>query len=87
MIKFAAGMITMAILAMVVLPYAQKQWSSLANSQNSGFVDPTLNMKPMDDIGFNVEELTVELAERLTGTRESVTFGKVTSLEPKSLRS
>ncbi len=83
MIKFAAGMITMAILAMVVLPYTQKQWSALANSQNSKFVDPTLNMKPMDDIGFNVEELTIELAERLTGTRESVTFGKVTSLEPE----
>jgi serine/threonine protein kinase len=83
MIKFAAGMVTMAILAMVVLPFTQKQWSSLANSQNSGLVDPTLNMKPMNDIGFSVEELTIELAKRLTGTRESVTFSKVTVLEPE----
>lgn len=83
MIKFAAGMITMAILAMVVLPFARVQWTTLVASDDSGHEDPTLNMKPMQDVGFGVNELTVELAERLTGTKEAVTFGKVTSLEPE----
>ncbi len=37
----------------------------------------------MNEIGYSVEELTVELAERLTGTKESVNFSNVTSLDPE----
>jgi serine/threonine protein kinase len=76
MIKFAAGMITMAIFAMVVLPFVRNRWSA-----------PTVpsydHLVPYEHIKYDVPEITVALAERLIGKEEAVTFTKVTSLEPE----
>jgi hypothetical protein len=76
MIKFAAGMITMAFIAVVVLPFVQKPWSKQTVPNYDQLV-------PHESIQYDVPEITTALAERLTGKEESVTFTKVTSLEPE----
>ncbi len=76
MIKFAAGMVTMAILVTIVLPVLKKQGSTPAVTDKDSIV-------VSGDLEYGVPEITVELAERLTGKKEHVTFSKATSLEPE----
>lgn len=75
MIKFSAGMITMAIVAMVVFPLVRDPSSVPSVPTNDSDV-------VRDDIQYDIPEITVSLAERLIGRKENVTFAKVTSLEP-----
>ncbi len=76
MIKFAAGMITMAILTMAVLPFVRNPWLKQP-------VPSYDHLVPYEDIQYDVPEITVALAERLIGKKENVTFAMVTSLEPE----
>lgn len=76
MIKFAAGMITMAFITMVVLPNV---WSS----RSAPTVPNHDHLVPYEHIQYDVPEITVALAERLIGKKEDVTFAMLTSLEPE----
>jgi serine/threonine protein kinase len=70
MIKFAAGMVTMAIFAVVA-------------SLFSKLPEPVSDAVPVEiqkTATFDVSELNPDLAERLIGRAEHVTFSKVTTL-------
>lgn len=76
MIKFAAGMITMALIIMVVLPIVR-------SSRSTPTVPDYDHLVPYEHIQYDVPEITVALAERLIGKKEDVTFAMLTSLEPE----
>jgi serine/threonine protein kinase len=76
MIKFAAGMITMAVFALVLLPFIRNPWSAST-------VPSYDHLVPLEDLQYDFPEITVALAERLIGEKENVTFANVTSLDPE----
>ncbi len=76
MIKFAAGMLTMALIAIVA---SQFNWPSKP-SPTIATEDPA---EIQLDVAFDVSEISEELAERLIGRAEHVEFTKVTTLSPK----
>jgi uncharacterized protein (TIGR03067 family) len=76
MIKFAAGMVTMAIIAIVVLQYG----GLLKPAPNASDGAPAEIRQTAE---FDVPEINVDLAERLIGRAEHVTFTKVTTLSPE----
>jgi serine/threonine protein kinase len=75
-IKFAAGMLTMAFIVMVALPIV---W----NARSTPTVPSYDHLVPYEHIQYDVPEITVALAERLIGKKEDVTFAMLTSLEPE----
>ena len=76
MIKFAAGMLTMAIIAIITSQFiwAPKTTPAIANN-----VPAEIQL----DVMFDVPEISEELAERLIGRAENMSLTKVTTLSPK----
>ncbi|MDX1968176.1 MAG: serine/threonine-protein kinase [Planctomycetaceae bacterium] len=76
MIKFSAGMMTMAMIAVVILNYGGIPESTPSISHG-------VSVEIDKSAQFEVTDINADLAERLIGRSEHVTFSKVTSLTPE----
>ncbi len=76
MIKFAAGMLTMVLIAIVAsqFPWVPKPTPAIATN---------VPVEIQLDVMLDVPEISEELAERLIGRAENMSLTKVTTLSPK----